>query len=315
MKNLYFVPFFFKENVNSGVNFERKSNKKEIYLKNCCVSLISARLLNPQDDVALVTNIEVGNTYLNLLEKNNIKIFVINYDCFTFPNTFKWSAAFFKLCALKYVVDNFKHTYLNIMYTDSDVFCQQSFGNIWDECSCGKLLLFDLCESKNNSLYRTFCKEVLAVDNGLVGISHFGGEFFASNIENASIFIDKCMSIYTTIIKNNIIFSSGDELILSISGYLLNAKNAGAYIYRFWTDSFRISTTRYLYNPVVFLHCPDQKERGFCKLFKHVNKYNKFPKNKKVYSILKLNRISLKTFIIRFLSLFIKKYRIKSYNE
>jgi hypothetical protein len=55
--NLICIPFAYEENMNSGVNVSIKGKGKiEIYLKNACVALISAKYYNPDSDVALVTN-------------------------------------------------------------------------------------------------------------------------------------------------------------------------------------------------------------------------------------------------------------------
>lgn len=46
--NLICIPFAYEENMNSGVNVSIKGKGKiEIYLKNACVALISAKYYNP----------------------------------------------------------------------------------------------------------------------------------------------------------------------------------------------------------------------------------------------------------------------------
>lgn len=45
--NLICIPFAYEENMNSGVNVSIKGKGKiEIYLKNACVALISAKYYN-----------------------------------------------------------------------------------------------------------------------------------------------------------------------------------------------------------------------------------------------------------------------------
>ncbi len=49
--NLICIPFAYEENMNSGVNVSIKGKGKiEIYLKNACVALISAKYYNPDSD-------------------------------------------------------------------------------------------------------------------------------------------------------------------------------------------------------------------------------------------------------------------------
>lgn len=317
MNNLYFVPFYYDEKKSTSVNLDKIKKRLTTYLMNCCVALLSARVQNPNVDIFLVTNLEkIDYKFSSLLNSYNIKIVCCKYNSFVFPDNFKWSAAFYKLCALKFIIDNYGNLYSNILYTDSDVFCQRSFQTIWEECQKDKILLFDLAESSNNSLYKKFCLEFMSVTGKDNLPIHYGGEFFAANINNARSFLGKLFIFYHTIVEKNIIFDSGDELILSLAAdNNLHVKNASPFIFRYWTDSFRIISTRYLFNPLVFLHCPDQKERGFIFLFKFYFKNKKFPKFRKIYSILKLSHSSFKTKIINLSSIFLKKYRISHLDE
>ena len=79
--NLIMVPFAYKLNANTGVNIKRVSKSLDIYLKNCCVSLISARQYQGDDtDCALITNIDIPNFYEKLLTKNGILIYKQDFD-------------------------------------------------------------------------------------------------------------------------------------------------------------------------------------------------------------------------------------------
>ena len=102
MKNLFFVPFAFDKNKKTGVNVGK--NSLSIYLKNLCVSLISAKKTTPNIDVALVSNIEIPTEYEKLLLENDVLIFIEPFDSFVFPDDYLWSLAFYKLCALEKMV-------------------------------------------------------------------------------------------------------------------------------------------------------------------------------------------------------------------
>ena len=82
--NLICIPFAYEENMNSGVNVSIKGKGKiEIYLKNACVALISAKYYNPDSDVALVTNLGRGNIpeeFLSIFDKWEIKVMEIPFD-------------------------------------------------------------------------------------------------------------------------------------------------------------------------------------------------------------------------------------------
>ena len=133
------VPFAYKLNANTGVNIKRVSKSLDIYLKNCCVSLISARQYQGDDtDCALITNIDIPNFYEKLLTKNGILIYKQDFDLFDFGAEYRWSLAFYKLCALYRISRTTQ--YSNYMYLDSDVVIQKSLDDIFEQCDNKKTI-------------------------------------------------------------------------------------------------------------------------------------------------------------------------------
>ncbi|WP_413854062.1 hypothetical protein [Candidatus Ruminimicrobium bovinum] len=302
-KNIIFTPFFFNEKYNSGMNVFSK-DKKNIYLKNICVSLISARHYNKSCDIALVTNLQdnqIDKKYKHLLENNNIKIFTFEYDTFCFPKNYPWASAFYKLCALDHLV---KMDYENYCYLDADTYIQNSFDNIWKETK-DNILLYDINHGLDTKDYITFCKQIKFFFNKEIFITQYGGEFFAANLSLARKFIEKAKDIYNEMKNKCFLTSIGDEFILSITAYKLRdkIKNAGAYIFRFWTDSFRLVSTCYKFNKVSVLHLPSEKERGIIKIFNKFISQNKIPKDKQIWKICHLSNYPL----IDKIKLFIKE--------
>ena len=96
--------------------------------------------------------------------------------------------------------------------------------------------------------------------------------------------------------------SFGDEFILSQAAEKQKAliKNAGAYIYRFWTGAFHLVSTCYKYNPITVIHVPDEKINGMIKIYNYYCRNNKLPSIEKVYSILGLKHMKYKTAIKQF---------------
>lgn len=305
------IPYADLDNANTGVNIKKQGNRKEIYLKNCCVALLSAKHYNADSDVALVTNIEVPTTYKNLLINNNIKIIKADFDSFRFTENYTWALAFYKLCALKYVLSKFDYKYIS--YLDSDVYVQSSFENIWKECDYN-IMLYDINHGLQVVDYRKFMDETFSFLNNREYITHYGGEFFAAKRENALNFIVLCEKIFSKMIEQNTVTQFGDEFILCIAAneYKNNVKNAGAYVYRYWTDSFRLVSTNYERNRVTVLHVPDEKQRGMIKLFDNYYKKSRIPALNKVYKYLSLSRLSLVTKMKITLKNVLKKYEIYS---
>ena len=292
---LIMIPYAELQNYNSGVNIANQKNRQTVYLKNCCVALLSARACNGDNtDVALVTNIDLPNEYKTLLESKKIKIFFQDFDRFLFSSDYNWSLAFYKLCALYNTVRKYDYDYY--CYLDSDVYIQSSFNNIWRECD-KHILLYDINHGFQVEHYKHFLNEVNDYTGADKAITHFGGEFFAANRENSLSFSNKCLEIFTDMKDRNFITTHGDEFIISIAAeqYGGLVKNAGAYVFRFWTDVFRLVSTCYINNPVSVIHVPDEKEYGMITLFDKYFSKSRPVKAAQIYRILHLKHRSLKT--------------------
>lgn len=289
MKNLFFVPFAFDENKCTGLNIN--TNALETYLKNICVSLISAKKTNTDLDVALVTNINIPTKYEKILLENNVLIYIEPFDSFVFPDSYRWCLAFYKLCALEKMVT--KYNYDNYIYTDADVYVQKSLDKVFLELK-DNILLYDI----NHGLYvKNY--EIIVEEFNRFGIdsyiTHYGGEFFGACRENAILFVDQCKKIFDDMQAKDFVTTKGDEFILSIAAYKMKniVKNAGAYIYRFWTGYFYLVSTCFKYNEIAILHLPYEKDKGILKLFDIFIKKKSFPEKSKVHKICHLNRMPI----------------------
>lgn len=294
MKNIICVPFAFESGFNSGVNL-KKNNRLEIYLKNASVALISAKKNNPECDVVFATNIsmkELPCEFIEIMQKNEIQILKVEFTAYTFPSEYKWALAFYKLCVLKHLI---QIGFQNCCYMDTDVYVQGSFDNIWKECK-HRILLYDVNHGLGVKEYRDIITEMNQFCKNDLLLTHYGGEFFAANFENAVIFEQQMDLTYKEMLERQFITTKGDEFIVSIAAerYKNLIKNASPYICRFWTGaSFRLISTCYEYNAVVILHMPAEKEKGIIKIYdKYISK-NQIPINSKVWKICRLNRMKL----------------------
>lgn len=232
---------------------------------------------------------EIPNQFVSLFNKEDIKIIYVPFDSFRFPDDYLWALAFYKLCAVQHVA---KMGYDAICYLDADVYIQGNFDPIWAECN-QNILLYDINHSLNVRDYNIFCDEIEGFTNERRLITHFGGEFFAANTKNAQKFVDKSLKIYQDMMDKNFVTTRGDEFIISLvaDDLKLYVKNAGGYIFRFWTSlGFRLVSTCYKYNKVVVLHMPNEKMRGIHKLYKYYIKNNCLPPEKSVWRICQLVR-------------------------
>jgi len=298
MKTIILIPFAYSDKKQSGINISNTANKREIYEKNLCVALISAKCNNLNSDVALVTNIEISQKYAAILKKHDIKQIIIPFDMFLFPDDYKWGLAFYKLCSLYHVVREYE--YDCYCYLDTDVYVQHSLSYIWEECK-QNILLYDINHGLQVADYRKFVSELRDFQINEY-ITHYGGEFFAANRENAIQFSQKCLEIFEQILQQDFITTIGDEFIISLAAHKIqNIKNAGAYIYRYWTGMFRLISTNYLFNEVLILHVPTEKQTGMIVLFDKYIKKGRRLSNRTVHRVLHLSTPSFKIGIKIFL--------------
>jgi len=270
--------------VENSIIKEEEKRKIDMYLKCCVVSLVSAKTKNSDCDVALITNIEVPEPYKTQFKSHGIMVIYKEYDSFRFGESMKWSLAFYKLCALKYAVENLD--YERYLIVDSDTYFISKLNDLWVEAD-QNVLLFDLSHSLSIKQNKTMNNEYYSLYNEKVLLTNYGGEFICGNLELLKIFIDECYSVYLDMQEKNFITDHGDEFITGIVAYRKRTmiKNASPYIYRYWTGRFYLTSTNYIYNPVNILHVPTEKGVAFKYLYKYITRKGVLPQNKRVFSL------------------------------
>ncbi len=264
-------------------------------MKNSCVALVSAKHYNPDSDVVLASNLspdELPGYVSDIFTKNDIRFVHVPFSSFLFDKDYLWGLAFYKLCVLKFfVVEGFD----NFCFFDTDVYIQKSFDSIWKEAS-ENVLLLDINHGLDTKNYRIFCDEMGQFLGRESYMTHFGGEIFAASYPLAKEFSLYTEEIYSEMIRRKFVTSQGDEFISSLAAYKMKdkTKNAGAYVYRFWTGSgFRLISSCYRFNMISVLHVPNEKNRGMVKLFDRYISRSIIPANNKVWKILRLSHIPL----------------------
>lgn len=286
-KNIIVCTYANLANYKSSENESTSEYKSQMYLQASMVMLISAKLNNPTDDVAFVTNIyNLDSAIIDRLNNFDIKVLVKEFSEFTFAEKYSWSLAFYKLCALKHVTENFD--YCRIMLLDLDTYFISGVQDMWTEANYN-ILLLDLEHSisvpqacvmneEYHKLYPSRKKNLL---------TNYGGELICGKRDLIKVFLQTCEKIYRDMIEQKFQTRHGDEFIVSIaaheSKYLI--KNAAPYIARFWTRDFYLVSTKFKYNSVNILHLPDEKYGGFRIIYLYLIKFNKLPSNKLAYSI------------------------------
>lgn len=305
-KGLIIIPYAYGG--NTGVSIQNVDRQMDIYMKNVCVSAISAKAnAGEKADVMVISNIELPEPYLSLIKSHGINFERCPFDKFNFGSETKsgrkvrWQLAYYKLCSLAHCAK--KHEYSYYCFLDSDVFVQRSFDRIWADAKYN-IMLYDVNEPSTGYMV-TEMQNYLGDKRPL---PHYGGEFFAASSELTLRFIAECEKIFVDMINADFISDNGDEFITSIAADRLkiNVKNAGAYIHRYWTGAYRLVCNDFDKNNITILHVPAEKEQGILKIYtKYISK-KQFPNNKTVWDLLHLYRPSMR---VRF-GLFLRRVGI-----
>ena len=305
MKNLIINAFSYIDKQSDSINLKKykKDDVIDAYLKCSMVSLITAKYHNSNCDVALVSNIEIPKKFKKLLNKYDIKIFYVDYDKFRFNKEMEWSAAFYKLCAIDYVINNLE--YEKYLILDTDTYVIDDLSDLWLEAD-KKILLFDIQHSLSNKQAQKMNEEYFMLYNENEYLTNYGGEFICGKKDLLKEFMKECEKVYKDMAIKKQITLHGDEFIICSSAVKKNniIKSANAYIYRYWTgNKFYLVSTNYKYNNVKILHVPNEKDYGFDYIYNYILKKNKIPKNEEVFKIFGFGKsrrpINLKSIYIR----------------
>ena len=294
MKNLIFCAFAFKEGFQTSLQTEKQAGHEttQMYLKNIFVALTSAKLYNPNDDVCLVTNCDLPAEWQERFRQESLLVKKVPFETFEIPEKFPWALAFYKLCALNHMVEN-GDEYEHLLLMDADTYTTHSYEELWMEADYG-VLLFPVGHSFNHSdreIIRRDFTRYYPEEAGRCNLVHYGGEFVAGRQENLKKYLGYCQHIYDKLKAADYEMEphAGDETIWSIAAVLAKQEmpitEAGAYIYRFWTGDFYLTSTVTVSNPVCIWHIPNEKETGFVRLYQYYQKNKEFPKVKKVMDI------------------------------
>lgn len=286
--NLIFTPFATLEGYREGSN---KNVGREVFYRCIVVSLVSAKRLNPDCDVALVTNVPVPEPYGSQLEREGILIKACPFDRFRFEAELDWSLAYYKLCALE---DLLKTThYDNYLMMDSDTVTQRKLDDVWLEAQ-EAVLLYQVphAASQPMTVRISHTYDELWPEGAPHTLTHFGGEFVAGSAERLRRFIELCDEVFRKMQATGVRSTDGDEAILDAAAYRSAAagrpiRSANAYVFRYWLGrNFYYVSTNYCCDPVCVLHLPGKaKRRQFTVLYNIFTRTGQIPGRQTLWDI------------------------------
>jgi len=292
-KHLIMIPYAHISTMETGLNVGNKdrSKQKEMYLKNCCVALVSAKTYNPEADVALVTNIEVPETYLTILNRAGVAVIRVPFDKFNFGDKYVWGLAFYKLCAQYHISHN--TDYEAVACLDSDIYTQGSFEAVWE-----KTKTVPVFYRMGTGTSETATSKIYAEAAEFMGknepFTHYGGEFFAASSADMRDITEKEAAIFEEMRERGFRVSTGDEFISSLVANTMQDRISPAndYVFRFWTGTYRSISPAYK-TTLLCLHVPAEKEAGMLRIYDSYISKGKIPPREKVWNLLHIPHRSL----------------------
>lgn len=289
--NLIIFPFAFAEGAKTGANLlNKRVDAKMVYIRNAIVASVSAKINNPDCDVAFVSNFDIEDNYKTIFKKYAIQTFFCPFDSFRFDDSYDWCLAFYKLCALKYVLGL---PYKNVLCLDSDTYTRREFSYLWGGGVKKNIILYDRLGSTLEplSILKSLDYVRLSYNNR---IQRVGGEFFAASISNLRPFINKAEEIFDLMKHNDIRVPSGDEYITTLTAGLFHNIDfsGGRFITRLETGPIRHLCPRGQIEITPIWHVPSEKKYGLLKMYDYIISHNALPQDDMAFKIFHIDHRS-----------------------
>lgn len=253
------------------------------YYRCIVAALGSARRENPACTVALVTNSAVPQPFAAQLAGLGVQVWLHPFDSFRFAPDTPWALAFYKLCALDWVVSTreFEH----ILLLDVDTFTQRPLTDLWREAD-EAVLLYQVPHAASQPMAAAISAgyDRLCPDGAPHLLTHFGGELLAGSRGRMVDFLTFCREIYDQMTAAGLTPQEGDEAILCAAAYRSQqagrpVRAANAYLCRYWLGGrFYYVSTNYCLDPVCVLHLPGAaRERQFRLIYRYFLRRGELP--------------------------------------
>lgn len=294
-REIVFEALAFLEGYNPSPSMKGMTNSNqihEVYIKNAVVSLISIKQHNPQTDVGIVLNFQIGQKWKKLLERKGILIWNCPFKDFQMPQDIVYSLSYYKLCAFKYLVEQTK--YDKFCFIDCDTFAVKNFNTLWKECEDAFMIV-----PADESLAHPVRREIAILYEKLYekerNITHYCSGFIISAREAILSVLLRCNEIYGKIIETDSRPAGGDEIIWSLALADMNISIYSPKVYcllsnigfkQYWVDK-----ADYHDNNIVMWHLPAEKRYALVWAYKYYEKKGKVPNVEKMAKACRIRMI------------------------
>ena len=126
MENLIFGAFATLDGYREG---DAANLGRTVYDRCTVVALCSAKAQNPACTVALLTNAPVPEPFRSQLTQGGVEIWDCPFTTYRVPADTNWALAYYKLCAMAWVLENRNFTRAAML--DLDTFTQRPLDDLW----------------------------------------------------------------------------------------------------------------------------------------------------------------------------------------
>lgn len=185
-KKIIYNALAFNEDTQKGRNFTIKGiglmNSTELYLRNAFVSLVSAQLYSDADtDIALIVNCNLSETWKQRFASHNIQIHVCPFNKFRLRN-YNWEFAFYKLCAMDFLLDMKYEHYLQI---DSDTIFIRNTQSVFKETASNSILMYEILYDINQPMRKLINDDYKTYSSNTNTISQWGGGIYSFKLSKS----------------------------------------------------------------------------------------------------------------------------------
>lgn len=254
----------------------------EVYLQNSLVCFASIKKYNPDVQLMLCTDYNLPEKYRLKYEKLGAIVEHVDFDLEVMSKS-NWSICNYRYCVMHHlcITLNEEDT---VLMLDTDIICVDSLQDMFDDLF-DDIFLYDVkhrrCNQERNIILANY-KTIYGKETNLI---HYGGEFIFAKLPELQKLYTSCMSVINASNQYDNLTNFNDEHITSIAVHndlRAYVHPSEAYISRYWTSNFYLTSTNWKHNPVALWHLPAEKSTGLKRLFLYYEKHQNFPSREKL---------------------------------
>lgn len=254
----------------------------EIYLQNSIVCLQSVADRNPGIKPMLCVDFDLPEKYKRIYDEMGAVVEKVEFKLDVASKS-NWSIVNYRYCVMGHLCDILREEDI-VMMLDTDIICVDLLEDLLADVE-EDILLYDVKHARSNQDRKNILLNYTKIYREESNLLHYGGEFICTRVRNLKKLHAACIRVIEASNAFDDLLNFNDEHITSIAVYRElkdKAHNSEAYIFRYWTGSFYLTSTNWKMNPVALWHLPVEKQTGICRVYRYYRKHRAFPDREKM---------------------------------